>query len=285
MDVLSSMDLSKVKDDVITSTVAIFRNFSPDHLITDAVILFWESHTDNTTDKKRIQATSDLIRKTFDVSECEAYEVRTGYLSRYNFLPVDVHLATEKDWDLAIAGGLKCELDWVERCEPYLPGFKLQEWDESISEENNPYFEQCKQFLVKEMEKDPSFKEAFYAGINDYAERHGANKVNGSYYMLEEMSWILSLGLVYWDKPVYLIHVGNDNPGINDMFKRFSNLSKSVKWLSPRCRDDVEFVNLADFLLYYRCNSYAGCSYAVERKELMEKLSKRGPIYEQRRIA
>lgn len=285
MDVLDSVDLSETKDEVITSTIAMFRNFSPDQLITDAVILFWESHTDNTTDEKRIQATSDLIRKTFDVSRCEAYEVRTGYLSRYNFLPVDFHLATQKDWDIAVSGGLKSEHDWVKRCNPCLPGFQLQEWNESISEENNPYFEQCRRYLVQEMERDPSFKEAFYEGINDYAERHNASKVNGSYYMLEEMSWIFSLGLVYWDKPIYLIHVGNDNPGIKDMFKRFPNLAKSVKWLSPKCRDGIEFVNLVDFLMYYRCNSYAGCSYAIENQGIIDALSKKGCVYAQRRIA
>lgn len=285
MDVLDSIDLNKTENEKVVSTIAMFKNFSPDHLIKDAVILFWESHTDNTTDKKRIQATSDLIRKTFDVSNCEAYEVRTGYLSRYNFLPVEYHVATQKDWDIAIAGGLKSESDWVKRCNPYLPGFKLQEWDESVSKEKNPYFEQCRQFLVKEMERDPSFKEAFYAGINDYAERHCSSKTNGSYYMLEEMSWIFSLGLVYWSKPIYLIHVGNDNPGIKDMFKRFPNLSKSVKWLSPKCRDNIEFTNLVDFLTCYRCTSFAGYSYAVENRSIIEALSGGCEVYEQRRIA
>lgn len=279
------MNSNAADNGVIKSTIAIFRNFSVDKLITDAAVLFWESHTDNTTDRKRIQATSDLIYKTFDISKCDAYEVRTGYLSRYNFLETDAAAATQKDWDEAVEKGLKLEREWVERCEPYLPGFKLQEWTESISEENNPYFEQCRYLLRKEMEKDEAFKKAFYAGIDDYADRHGGNRVNGSHYMLEEMSWILSLVLVYWDKPIYLIHVGNDNPGIRDMFKRFPNLAKSVKWLSPRCHDDTEFINLADFLMYYRCNNYAGCSYAVERRDIMGSLCEKGQIYGQRKIA
>lgn len=269
----------------VETTVAMFRNFSTDRLITDAVILFWESHTDNTTDKKRIQATSDLIYKTFDVSKCEAYEVRTGYLSRYNFLRTEVPNATQKDWDEAIAGGMKSEIDWVKRCEPYLPGFKLQEWTESISPEYNPYFEQCKDLLRKQMERNEEFRAAFYRGVNDYADRRNANKVNGSYYMLEEISWIFSLVLVYWDEPIYLIHVGNSNPGIKGVFKLYPSLSRSVRWLSPRCRDEVKFINLADFLVYYRCNNYAGCSYAIEHRDVMNNLCKKRLGYEQRKVA
>lgn len=281
----NTVDSAVASNEAVKSTLAMFSNFSVDDLITDAAVLFWESHTDNSTDKKRIQATSDLIYKVFDIQRCDAYEVRTGYLSRYNFLNVDASSATQDDWNEAVAKGLKSEHDWVKRCDPYLPGFKLQEWNESISKENNPYYEQCKDLLRKEMERDESFKNAFYLGVGDYADRHGANRANGAHYMLEEMAWIFSLVLVYWKKPVYLIHVGNDNPGIRDMFKRFSNLSKSVKWLSPRCRDDVEFVNLADFLMYYRCNNYAGCSYAVEHRDVMSSLCKDGQIYGQRKIA
>lgn len=268
---------------VITSTIAMFRNFSPDQPVKNAVLCFWESHTDNTTDKARIQATSDLISKTFDVENCEAYEVRTGYLSRYNFLDKNSQEATEEDWERAIQAGLKSESDWVKRCEPYLPGFKLKSWDECISSQENPYYEQCKDLLRIEMGKNGQFKSSFYGGVEDYAERHGANKNNGTFYMLEEMAWIFSLPLVHWGKQVYLIHVGNDNPGIRDMFRLFPDLAKAVKWLSPRCRDDIPFSNMAEFLMYYATNNYAGCSYAVENRDLIEQMRAENDEQEQRK--
>jgi two-component sensor histidine kinase/PAS domain-containing protein len=60
-----------------------------------------------------------------------------------------------------------------------------------------------------------------------------------------------------FNKIIYLIHVGNDNPAIKEMF--------NVKWLSP-CLRTFTFKNEADFLMYYNVNSYAGCSYAAKNK-------------------
>lgn len=53
--------------DEIESTIAVFRNFSPEKPVENAVVYFWESHTDNSDDKEKHQATIELIYKEFDM--------------------------------------------------------------------------------------------------------------------------------------------------------------------------------------------------------------------------
>jgi PAS domain-containing protein len=256
----------------IESTIAIFRNFSPQKPVDNAVIYFWESHTKNPGDKKNTQATIDLIYKDFDIATCEKYEVRTGYLSRYNYLKKSVDQTTNAEMEEAVLRGEEEEQNWLKRCNPELPGFIQKKWQDCISKKNNCYFEECKELLIKEIKCNENFKNAFIKSAKDYSDRHGTNCTNGEFYILEEISWIYSLMLVHLNKPVYLIHVGNDNPAIKEMFGTLPNLQKSVKWLSPRLKE-VVFSNTADFLMYYRNNSYAGCSYAIENKEVVKAIT------------
>ncbi|MDR3274836.1 MAG: hypothetical protein LBS81_02430 [Endomicrobium sp.] len=55
----------------IEATVASFHNLPVAVPIRNPVVLFWDSHTKNPDDKRKIQATIDLINKNFDLATCE----------------------------------------------------------------------------------------------------------------------------------------------------------------------------------------------------------------------
>ena len=252
----------------IYSTIAMFNNFSPEKPISGAVIYFWESHTKRPEDVTRVKATEDLIYKQFNVSECEKYEVRTGYLSRHNHLKKPWGEASPNDVREAIEKGLKDQEDWLARCNPKLPGFVQKDWKDCILIENNLYYQDCKKLIVDRLESSPEFLAAYMKTVEAYTEKHGTLKENGEAYILEEIAWIMSLSLCHLNKQIYLIHVGNDNPAIKEMFRQFPNLAKAVRWLSPRFRE-AEFSSVADFLMYYKVNNYAGCSFASENPDIV----------------
>ena len=252
----------------IYSTIAMFNNFSPEKPISDAVIYFWESHTKNPEDPPRVKATEDLIYKQFNVSECEKYEVRTGYLSRHNYLKKPWGEASPNDVRAAIENGRKAQEDWLTRCKPQLPGFIQRDWKDCILIENNLYYQDCKKLIIDRLESSPEFYSAYIKTVESYTEKHGTLKTNGEAYILEEIAWIMSLSLCHLNKQVYLIHVGNDNPAIKEMFRQFPNLAKAVRWLAPRFREAV-FSSIADFLMYYKVNNYAGCSFASENPDIV----------------
>ncbi|MDR0555871.1 MAG: PAS domain-containing sensor histidine kinase [Holosporaceae bacterium] len=256
----------------IESTVATFRTFSPEKPVGNAVVYFWESHTNNFDDKEKHQATIELIYKEFDMFSCEKYEVRTGYLNRYNCLSKPMNESSPEEIEEAIIKGERSQIDWVNRCKPELPGFRVKNWQECISKDINTYFEACKKLIIEKIQKDKDFADAFSGTVNDYAERRETNIINGNAYMLEELSWILSLPLQHLNKPIYLIHVGVVGDAIRELFERFSNLQKAVKWLCPKIQKIV-FSNKADFLLDYRNKKYFGYSYAMENKDIVKQIT------------
>lgn len=270
----SNTNISFLEDssNKIESVIALFRNFSPNKPIGNAVLYFWESHTEKCSDKKNIQATIDLIHKEFDMAACEKYEIRTGYLSRYNYLEKPIHDSTVGEIEEAISKGKKFEQEWVAQCDPDLPNFIKKDWEECIFNEYNPYFDQCKYLIMKKLENDQDFSTAFLKSVNDYAFKHGTDITNGKLYVLEEISWILTLPLLHLNKPVYLVHVGNSNSAIVAMFHHFPYLQKAVKWLSPQLKTNV-FENISDFLLAYRNGSHLGYSYAIENKESVKEIT------------
>lgn len=269
------------EENKINSSVAIFNNFSPESPIDDAVIYFWESHTKNPTDSERVKATEDLIYKQFDVTDCEKYEVRTGYLSRFNHMKRLWSEVSGEELDEAIKKGMADQSDWLDRCSPELPGFIQRDWRECINPENNPHYEACEKLIKDKLATNSEFFSAFLKSVDAYAGKHGTLRENGQKYILEEIAWIMSLGLLHINRKVYLIHVGNDNPAIKSMFHHFPNLAKAVKWLAPRFID-VTFANVAEFLFYYRSNNYAGCSYARHNPELVTQIS---PFYKKDSIS
>ncbi|MDR2817995.1 MAG: PAS domain-containing protein, partial [Endomicrobium sp.] len=247
----------------IKTTVAMFNNFLPqtDRQTKGSVIYFWESHTKNPEDKENIQATSNLLNRT-NLLEYEKYEVRTGYLSRWNYMPKDIDQMSSEEIEEAIKKGYEEQNIWLKRCNPDLVNFISKDWQDCISEKENSYYRQCKELIQKELKKNKDFYDAFKESISSYAQRHGTSLKNGEQYILEEISWIFSLPLVHLNKYIFLVHVGNDNPAIKEMFKIFPNLNKAVKWLSPRLRH-FTFQNEADLLMYYNVNSHVGCSYPM----------------------
>ncbi|MDR2399972.1 MAG: PAS domain-containing protein, partial [Endomicrobium sp.] len=257
----------------ITSTVAMFSTSLPtttNETSRGFVIYFWESHTDNLADEGNIQATSNLLHRT-NLLEYEKYEVRTGYLSRWNYMPTkDIEQVSPEEIKEAIRRGYEEQDIWLKRCNPDLPNFIPKDWQDCISEKQNPYYTQCKELILQELKKNKDFDDAFKKSINSYAERHAANPKNGEQYILEEISWIFSLPLLHLNKHIFLVHVGNYNPAIKEMVKVFSNLNKAVKLLSPRLKR-VTFQNEADFLMYYNVNNYVGCSYPMmHNKSIMK---------------
>ncbi|MDR1551102.1 MAG: PAS domain-containing sensor histidine kinase [Holosporaceae bacterium] len=255
--------------ETIESTLATFRNFSPEKPIENAVIYFWESHSQHSDGKRKNQATIDLIYKEFDMSSCEKYEVRTGYLSRYNYLPKPLNKCTPKEIDQAILMGKQEQEKWILHCYSNLPGFVQKDWHSCIESDENPYYKDCRDLILNKRESNSDFYEAFFKSVGDYAEKHSTDKTNGELYILEEISWILSLPLLHMNKQIYLIHIGNDNFAIRALFHNFVNLQRSVKWLSPHfCKST--FVNISDFLMDYRNSYYMGYSYAIEDSDAVK---------------
>ena len=259
--------------DTIESTVAMFRNFSHEKPIDNAVVYFWESHTKHDDFKKRIQSTIDLIYKEFYIPSCEKYEVRTGYLSRYNYLPRSLDDCTQNEISCAILKGKREQKEWIDFYDPDLPEFEKKDWLDCISKEKNYYYEDCRDLVIEKRISNTDFAAAFRKSVFDYAEKHDTNEVNGELYILEEISWILSLPLLHINKPIYLIHVGNDNPAIRSLFHNFPNLQKAVKWLSPHFCNST-FINSSDFLMDYRNAHHIGHSYALENKDIVKNIKK-----------
>jgi hypothetical protein len=252
----------------IESTVAMLRNFAPQKPVSNAVIYFWESHNKHPEEKRKTQATSDLICKEFDLLTCEKYEVRTGYLSRYNYMPKPVSSCIADEINKAVLKGKEEQNEWLSRCQPYLPGFTPKNWEDCI---NSPFYEDCKNLVVSKLNKDTTFENAFSKTIADFALAHNTNEINGKLYILEETSWILTLPLLHLNKPIYLVHIGSANSAVLAMFHHFPNLQKSVKWLSPRFTIS-NFENISEFLLDYRNAFHVGHSYAVENREVVKEI-------------
>jgi nitrogen-specific signal transduction histidine kinase len=255
--------------DEIRTTTAMFNGFPPsqeNEYAKGSVIIFWESHTKNSEDRENIRATSNLLHRT-ELSQYEKYEIRTGYLSRFNYMPKDIDQMSAKEIEEAIKKGYEEQDVWLKRCEPDLPSFTPKNWKDCISEKDNPSYNGCKKLMVWELDNNKSFHNAFLESVNLYADRNGTSRKNGEEYILEEISWIYSLPLMYFGKYIYLIHVGKDNPVVRQMFSTFSNFNKAVKWLSPRFKE-FSFKNDEDFLMYYNVNINVGCSYAMDMKAL-----------------
>ncbi|MDR1434532.1 hypothetical protein [Candidatus Endomicrobiellum devescovinae] len=123
---------------MIEATVASFRNLPTLVPIKNSVVIFWESHTKNPNDKMRIQSTIDLIPKKFDLATCEGYEVRTGYLSRYNYLPKPKENSKIEELEEAIVKGEEEQVSWIKRCKPNLERFTQVNWQECVSKLKNP---------------------------------------------------------------------------------------------------------------------------------------------------
>ena len=120
----SDMEINFKKDCLkIDTTVALFKNLSTENPVSGSVIYFWESHTDNIEDEENVKATEDLIYKLVDLAGCEKYEVRTGYLSRYNYLNKPWTEASAEEMKEAVVKGLEQEEKWLKRCNPNLTNF------------------------------------------------------------------------------------------------------------------------------------------------------------------
>jgi PAS domain S-box-containing protein len=256
----------------IESVIATFRNFSPEKLIKNAVVYFCESHTSNSDDREKHQATIELVYKLFDMYTCEKYEIRTGYLNRYNCLPKSIDESSQEEIEEAVAKSEQVQNDWIKRCNPELPGFKLKDWRECICEEENFYFEGCKKLILSKIQKNEEFANSFSKTINEYVDKYETNEVNGAAYVLEELSWILSVPLLHLNKPIYLIHVGLVGDAIRGLFAHFPNLQKAAKWLTPKFHTIV-FENECDFLMDYRSSVRVGYSYAMENKEIVKPIT------------
>jgi PAS domain S-box-containing protein len=254
----------------VKSVIATLRNFSPEKPIENAVIYFWESHT-KLDDEARVQATVELIYKEFDLHACEKYEARTGYLSRYNYLSKPINECSAEEIEEAVIKGKQEQINWLNICKPELPEFKAKNWQECIFKDENPYFEQCKYLVLEEIKNNKEFEKAVSDSVNEFANNHGTDRYNGNMYVVEEVSWILSLPLMHINKPIFLIHVGSANYAVSAAFQHFPNLKKAVKWLSPRFNETI-FKNESDFLLDYRSSPHVGYSYALENPESVKRI-------------
>ncbi|MDR3155607.1 MAG: PAS domain-containing sensor histidine kinase [Holosporaceae bacterium] len=246
--------------------VAFFRNLSTRDSIKNSVIYFWESHTKNPDDKKRTQATIDLIYKRFDVPSCEKYEVRTGYLSRYNYLFKPKDESTIGELEAAIEKGEEEQSEWIKRCNPRLPGFIQQNWQDCISRNKNPYFEERRKILADYVKNDDAFESAFSQSVDNFISKRSVNAVNSKSYLIEENAWILTLPLLHPDKQIYIIHVGNVTESTLILFTRFSYLRDRARLLLPTFSNE-RFNCMSDFLMEYKNKKNYGYSHPVDDDE------------------
>ncbi|MDR1474845.1 MAG: PAS domain-containing protein [Endomicrobium sp.] len=234
----------------IEATVAGFRNLPTSVPVKNSVVIFWESHTKNPEDKSKVQSTIDLIPKKFDLSTCENYEVRTGYLSRYNYLSKPKENSQIEELEDAIVKGEEEQLEWIKRCNPNLEGFTQINWQECVSKLKNPKFRDCKDLLMKTIVEDVAIKKAYKESARVYAAKRKTNEQNGFSYLVEENAWILSLPYLYSNKYIYVIHVGNVTEATTLLWSSFEYLRESVRLLFPYFSKQ-KFSNLADFRSEY----------------------------------
>jgi PAS domain S-box-containing protein len=256
----------------INITVASFRNLQSKDPIKNAVIYFWESHTNNPDDKKRTNATIDLIYKKFDVASCEKYEIRTGYLSRYNYLHNPKDESTIDELETAIERGEEEQNGWIQRCDPKLPGFVQRNWQSCISRSKNPHFEKCKKLLIEHVKNEDAFKEAFSSSVDNYISKRSVNVVNSHSYLIEENAWILTLPLLHPDKQIYIIHVGNITDSTQILFTRFSYLREGAKLLIPTFSNE-RFDCVGDFVVEYKNKRNYGYSHPVDDDKIVNFVS------------
>lgn len=235
-------------NDVLVATVASFRNFPSVEPIKDSVVIFWESHTNNPTDKERIKSTIDLIYKRFDMQTCEKYEVRTGYLSRYNYLSRRLSESSIEELQEAVIKGEEEQVAWIERCNPEMSCFKQINWQVCVSERKNPYFLSCRAKLQSKIKDDSNFLRAYKESADAYAVKRHTNPDNGFSYLVEENAWILSLPYLYPNKKIYIIHVGNVTESTTILFSEFEYLRNSALLMFPSFSHET-FANVGDFKL------------------------------------
>ncbi|MBR1735221.1 MAG: PAS domain-containing protein, partial [Alphaproteobacteria bacterium] len=241
----------------VVATVASFRNFPSENSIKDSIVIFWESHTNNPTDKERIKSTIDLISKRFDLSSCEKYEVRTGYLSRYNYLSKTLEESSIDELQEAIIKGEEEQTGWIERCSPKMPEFKQINWPECVSPRKNPHFIHCREVLRAKIKENEKFFKAYRESADAYAIKRHTNPENGFSYLVEENSWIMSLPLLYPNKKIYIIHVGNVTDSTLILFSEFEYLKKSAMLLFPSFTHET-FASICDFKIEYENKNQFG---------------------------
>ncbi|MDR0744839.1 MAG: PAS domain-containing sensor histidine kinase [Holosporales bacterium] len=249
--------------DVIEMVSASFRNLSIKEPIKNSVIIFWESHTKNPTDKHRTQATIDLIYKRFDIDSCEKYEIRTGYLNRYNYLTKPREESTIQELEIAIEKGEEEQTNWLRRCEPRMPGFIEKNWSECVNEIKNPHFIACRELLRTSINTDIEVDRAFTESVNNFVSKNDVNAVNSMSYLVEENAWILTLPLLYPNRQVYIIHIGNVTESTMILFSKFSYLRDSTRILLPTFSNE-RFNCMADFLMEYKNKRHYGYSHPVD---------------------
>jgi hypothetical protein len=88
------MEWSTGEKNEIKTTVATLSSFPPqqtDISEQDVVVYFCESHNKDPQERDNIRAMSDLLhRHEMEVAQYEKYELRTGYLSRWNYMHKDI---------------------------------------------------------------------------------------------------------------------------------------------------------------------------------------------------
>ncbi|MDR0555942.1 MAG: PAS domain-containing protein [Holosporaceae bacterium] len=250
----------------IEATVASFKNLPLQNPIKNAVVYFWESHTKNPDDRSKIQSTVDLIPKRFDLATCEKYEVRTGYLSRYNYLSRIYHKSSLEDLEKAIIKGEDEQTEWIERCKPDLPDFTKKNWQQCVG---NPHFSSCRKLLEERIQNDALFAKAYEESADNYSVKRKTNRENGLLYLIEENAWILTIPLLHPNKPVYIIHVGNVTDSTNILFSTFEYLRDSTRLLFPYFEHRT-FASTADFLIEYKNKTNVG--YYIDNEEAVGQL-------------
>lgn len=117
----------------------------------------------------------DLIPKIFDMATCEKYEIRTGFLSRYNYLEKPLSDSSVYELQEAIIKGEEEQTGWIERCSPSLPAFSQVNWQECISSRKNPFFSKCREILTEKVATDESFSKAYRESSEAYAIKRHTN--------------------------------------------------------------------------------------------------------------
>jgi hypothetical protein len=279
-----------VNKNEITTTVSRLNNSPPEEnklsQDQDVVVYSCESHNKSVYERAYVRSTSNLLhRYEHELKQYEKYELRTGYLSRWNYMPKDFDQMPPEEIEEAVKMGYEEENERLKRREPQLPdSFITKDWKDCISEKENPCYQQSKELVIEELERNQTFKDAFIRSVNSYAQKYESNHNNGWKYVLEEVAWVLSAHLVHPNKQIYLIHAGKANPAIKELFHVFPNFNKTVKWLRPHI-SEATFKNDVDFMMYYSANRNVGRSYAIDNRNLVNPFMRTSPVIDKNHLS
>jgi PAS domain S-box-containing protein len=167
----------------------------------------------------------------------------------------------------AVIKGEAEQTEWTKRTKLKLENFVQINWQECVNKIKNPHFTVCRELLTKTINDNEPFQEIYTKNAEAYAFERNTNKENGFLYLLEENTWILTLPLLYPNKQIYIVRVGNVADSTTVLFATFEYLRESTRLFFPYFYNQ-SFATISDFKIEYENKQNHG--YFVDDKDLLK---------------